>query len=110
MDSFRWQSDRGALVNPHNRLHNFISLVSAFSHEKQQILALGKLENKKESQIRVVKNLIKMLDLQGVVFSLDALDCQKATVKQIVEHGNEYVIGVKANQKHLWRQIKKTSK
>ncbi len=35
------------------------------------------MENKKESEINVVRNLIELLDLKGVVFTFDALHCQK---------------------------------
>ena len=49
-----------------------------------------------------------MLDLKGAVFSLDALHCQKDTVKTIVKSKNHYVIGVKGNQKKLHNRVKKT--
>ena len=35
------------------------------------------MENKHESEINVVRELIELLDLTGVVFTFDALDCQK---------------------------------
>ena len=35
------------------------------------------MENKHESEINVVRDLIKLLDLTGVVFTFDALHCQK---------------------------------
>lgn len=56
---------------------NFVSLVSVFSHKRGQVLKTAKLENKKRSEIPTVRELIEALDLQGVVFSLDALHCQK---------------------------------
>ena len=36
------------------------------------------MENKHESEINVVRELIELLDLTGVVFTFDALHCQKA--------------------------------
>jgi hypothetical protein len=56
---------------------NFVSVVSVFAHNRGQVLGLDKLENKKGSEITTVQNLIAALDIQGVVFSLDALHCQK---------------------------------
>jgi hypothetical protein len=56
---------------------NFVSLVSVFSHKRGQVLKVAKLENKKSSEIPTVVELIQLLDLQDVVFSLDALHCQK---------------------------------
>ncbi|NEO00294.1 MAG: hypothetical protein F6K50_34000 [Moorea sp. SIO3I7] len=35
------------------------------------------MENKQESEITVVRDLIELLDLTGVVFTFDALHCQK---------------------------------
>ena len=35
------------------------------------------MENKNESEINVVRELIELLDLSGVVFTMDALHCQK---------------------------------
>jgi len=56
---------------------NFVSLVSIFSHKKGQVLKVAKLENKKSSEISTVKELIETLDLKNLVFTLDALHCQK---------------------------------
>lgn len=56
---------------------NFVSLVSVFSHKRGQVLKTARLENQKRSEIPTVRALIEALDLQGVVFSLDALHCQK---------------------------------
>lgn len=41
------------------------------------VFGLEKLKNKKGSEITTVQNLLEALDIQGVVFSLDALHCQK---------------------------------
>jgi hypothetical protein len=56
---------------------NFVSLVSVFSHKRGQVFKTAKLENQKSSEIPAVRTLIEALDLHGVVFSLDALHCQK---------------------------------
>ncbi len=48
------------------------------------------MENKKESYIKVVRNLIELLDLKGVVFTFDALHCQKKLFFAIANSGNDY--------------------
>jgi hypothetical protein len=98
----------GTVKNPHSHHQRFTSLVSVFVSKQKQVLATGKVELGKKSEIETVKQLIEMLDLKGVIFSLDALHCQKDTVKTIVKSKNHYVIGVKGNQKKLHNQIKKT--
>lgn len=98
----------GTLKNPHNRHQQFTSLVSVFASKQKQVLATGKVELGKKSEIATVKQLIEMLGLKDVVFSLDALHCQKDTVKTIMKSKNHYVIGVKGNQKKLYSRVKKT--
>jgi predicted transposase YbfD/YdcC len=39
---------------------------------------MQKFENKHESEIETVQNLITALDLTGVVMTFDSLHCQKA--------------------------------
>jgi len=95
----------GTVTNPHDSLQEYVNLVSVFSHQRRQILALDKVENKK-SEINTVRNLIKQLDLEGITLTLDALHCQKETVKMIIKSKNDYIIGVKGNQKNLHKQIK----
>jgi len=98
----------GTLKNANTSKQNFKSLVSVFASKRKQILTASRLETKKENEIPVVKELIEALDLEGVVFTLDALHCQKKTVEEIIKSKNDYVIGVKGNQKNLLKQIKKT--
>ena len=74
------------------------------------MLSVGKINTKKENEIPTVRELIQLLDLEGVIFTLDALHCQVETVKIIVESRNDYVIGVKGNQPKLFEQVKKTPK
>lgn len=56
---------------------NFVSLVSVFSHTRGQVARAAALENLKSSEIPTVHHLIDTFGLQGMVFTLDALHCQK---------------------------------
>jgi predicted transposase YbfD/YdcC len=49
--------------------------------------------------------LIKMLELKGCLVTIDAMGCQKATVKLLSEKQADYVIAVKRNQQNLYRII-----
>ena len=101
---------RGTFKHPLNDLQNFMSLVTVFMSKKKQALSAGKLNVKKENEIPMVRELIKTLNLQGVIFTLDALHCQSKTTKTIIDTKNDYVVGVKDNQKNLLKQVKKTAK
>jgi hypothetical protein len=100
----------GTVTDSKNAGQNFISLVTVFASKRRQILAAGRISNKKESEIPKVRALIRVLNLEGHIFTLDALHCQKKTVQTIIESGNDYVIGVKGNQKKLYEQVKKTAR
>jgi hypothetical protein len=99
---------RGTMTNPNDSLQNFMSLVTIFMNRKKQALCVGKINTKKENEIPKVKELIEMLDIQGIIFSLDALHAQTKTVHTIIKSKNNYVIGVKNNQKNLLKTLKKT--
>ena len=101
---------RGTVANANSKMQDFVSLVTVFASRKQQVLSVGKINTKKENEIPTVRKLIEMLDLTGVIFTLDALHCQTKTVKTIIKTKNNYLIGVKGNQKRLYEQIKKTAK
>lgn len=101
---------KGTITNANDPLQDFMSLVTIFMNKKRQALFVGKINTKKENEIPKVKELIEMLDLQGVTFSLDALHAQTKTVNAIIKSNNNYVIGVKNNQKQLLSQLKKTVK
>ncbi|NES67010.1 MAG: ISAs1 family transposase [Okeania sp. SIO2D1] len=62
---------------------NFINCVSAFSHERGLVLGIKIFEKNRESEITIVRQLLEILDLKGVVFTLDALHCQKKPWRQL---------------------------
>ena len=57
-------------------------MVLAFSHYRGEILGIKIMENKKQSEIVAVQDLLELLDLKGVVFTMDALHCQKKRYQQ----------------------------
>jgi len=98
---------RGTVKNSQNNFQNFVSLVSVFASKRKQVLTTARIETQKENEIPKVQELIAMLNLKDVTFTLDALHCQEKTVKVIQKTGNHYIIGVKNNQKKLCQDIKK---
>ena len=52
-------------------------------------------------EIKAIPLILKDLDLEGCVVSIDAIGCQKEIVKTIVTCDANYVIGVKDNQPTL---------
>ncbi len=76
------KSLNNTVSNYDNAQQNFINCVSAFSHQRKLVLGIKMMENKEESEITVVRDLIELLDLTGMVFTFDALHCQKKPYQQ----------------------------
>ena len=71
------KSIQGTVQDYKSEYQNFVSIVSVFTGKRGLVLSMDKLENKEGSEITTVQNLIAALDIEGAVFSLDALHCQK---------------------------------
>lgn len=56
---------------------NFISIVSVFSHERGIVSQMQAFETGKQSEIEIVQQLISHFRASQVMFTLDALHCQK---------------------------------
>ncbi len=85
---------------------SYTNLVSLFATKTGLVITQGKVTNK-SNEIPLVAELISKLGLTGLVLTADALHAQKTTTEAIVASGNDYVIGVKGNQKKLYEQLKK---
>lgn len=101
------KSIKSTVVSSQDSHQNFVSLVSFFGQKTHLIRQVGILENKKTNEIEVVQQLFKSFQIKKVVFTLDALHCQKKTVKLIDSNQNGYIITVKKNQPTLRHAIKK---
>jgi predicted transposase YbfD/YdcC len=100
------KSLRNTVSNADNNKQNFISMVSLFSQQQGVVVSTAIMENKKESEICVIQQLLTQLNLENYVFTMDALHCQKKTVETIIESNNDYIIKVKKNQPKLQEAIR----
>ena len=71
------KSIRSTVNDYSNEYQNFVSLVSLFCSKREQVLHVEKLENKKGNEGQTVEELLEILDLKDVVFTMDALHCKK---------------------------------
>ena len=71
------KSIRGTVTEHRTDYQNFVSLVSVYSHQQGAVLATQQFESKHNSELKVVQTILKALNLEGVVFTMDALHCQK---------------------------------
>jgi len=82
-----------------------LHLVSAWCVEEN--LVLGQVAtDQKSNEITAVPKLLKMIDIQGAVLTMDALNCQKNIASQIITDGADYILSVKDNHPTLYQQVK----
>ncbi len=81
--------------------------VSAWATEQHLILGQV-MTDAKSNEITAIPKLLELLDLHGALVTIDAMGCQKAIAKQIVQQGGDYVLNVKENQPHLLEDIQAT--
>jgi predicted transposase YbfD/YdcC len=83
-----------------------LHLVSAWA--TAQRLSLGQLAvDGKSNEITAIPALLELLDLAGAIVTIDAMGCQKAIARQLVEQQADYVLTVKDNQPHLLEDIER---
>jgi predicted transposase YbfD/YdcC len=74
-----------------------LHMVSAWGCE--QGLVLGQIAtDAKSNEITAVPKLLAMLSLKDTIVTTDALNCQRAIARQIVDQGGDYALALKGNQ------------
>lgn len=81
-----------------------VHLLSAYAHETGQVLAQVRVDAKTNEHKRALA-LLGVLPIAGLVFTGDAMFCQRDLSQQIVARGGDYVWAVKENQPTLQADI-----
>lgn len=69
-------------------------------------LSLGQVAcAEKSNEITAIPALLRLIDLAGVVITIDAMGTQKAIAQQIVEGKGDYVFALKGNQETLHEAV-----
>ncbi len=82
-----------------------LNVVSAWASSASVVLGQVRCQEK-SNEITAIPELLKILDLQGCIVTIDAIGCQTEIVEEIVEKGADYVISLKGNQGNLHQAIK----
>lgn len=80
-------------------------MVSAFVAANQMVFAQVKTEGKGQ-ELDAIQKLLKMVDIDGAVITIDALGCNKDVVELILQGGGHYLLQVKENQPTLHERVK----
>ncbi len=89
----------------HGRGQRALHLVSAWATENRVMLGQVKSEEK-SNEIEAIPALLKLIDVKGSIVTIDAMGCQKAIAKQIIEQEADYVLSLKDNQPKLHDMVK----
>ena len=81
-----------------------IHMVSAWAVQDHLILGQVKTEDK-SNEITAIPELLKVIDVEGCVVTIDAMGCQKEIAKEIVKQGGDYVLSLKGNQGTLHKEV-----
>jgi predicted transposase YbfD/YdcC len=83
-----------------------IHVISAFVGEKQ--ITLGEIKSEsKRGEIKEIPKLLDMVDVRGHIVTIDSIGCQREITAKLrsKEVGADYVIGLKKNQKNLYKAV-----
>ena len=81
-----------------------LRIVSAWASSNGVSLGQEKVSDK-SNEIKAIPLLIKALDLEGCIITIDAIACQHEIVSTVIDAKADYLISVKKNQKKLYETI-----
>ena len=82
-----------------------IHMVSAWACANGLVLGQIKTEEK-SNEITAIPQLLRTLEIEGCIVTIDAMGCQKRICETIVEKGADYVFSLKGNQGNLNDDVK----
>lgn len=81
-----------------------LHVVTAFAAERRLVLAQAAVHTK-QNEILAARDVLNMLDINGMLVTADALHCNAGTTALIIERGADYLIGLKANRQAMLRDV-----
>lgn len=81
-----------------------IHMVSAWASANRLVLGQCKVDEK-SNEITAIPELLKLLEINGCIVTIDAMGCQKEIASQIIEQGADYVLALKGNQGGLFEDV-----
>lgn len=101
--------DGKTLRGSHDRANGkkALHLVSAWAAENRMVLAQVAVDEK-SNEITAIPELLKLLDLEGCLVTIDAIGTQRAIAAQIIDQQADYALALKENQGDLYENVKDT--
>jgi len=96
--------DGKSLRGSHDNDLSAIHMVSAWAAGNGMVLGQVRTDEK-SNEITAIPELIRSLELDGAVVTIDAMGTQKTIAKQITDKKADYVLSLKANQPNMHDQV-----
>lgn len=84
---------------------SMIHMVSAWASANGIVLGQRKTDDK-SNEITAIPELLKILEIEGCIVTIDAMGCQTKIAETIVGKGADYVLSLKGNQGNLHENVK----
>lgn len=81
-----------------------VYMVSAWANNNNMVLGQVKVDEK-SNEIKAVPKLLKLLDLEGSLVTIDAMGTQKGIAKGIIDAQADYLLALKGNQGSLKKAV-----
>ena len=90
----------------HDRTNGLGALHSVSIWASEFGLSLGQVAcAEKSNEITAIPELLRLVDIQGAIITIDAMGTQKAIAAQIIEGKADYVLALKGNQETLHQAV-----
>ena len=81
-----------------------IHMVSAWANANRLVLGQLKADDK-SNEITAIPQLLRLLELDGAIVTIDAMGCQKEIARAITDQGADYVLALKDNHPTLHGEV-----
>ena len=90
----------------HDRNHGLGALHAVSVWASEFGLSLGQVAcAEKSNEITAIPELLRLVDIQGAIITIDAMGTQKAIAAQIIDSDADYVLALKGNQETLHQAV-----
>jgi predicted transposase YbfD/YdcC len=98
--------DGKTLRRSHDRRKGLGALHSVSVWASEFGLSLGQVAcAEKSNEITAIPELLRLVDIDGAIITIDAMGTQKAIAAQIVDGGADFVLALKGNQETLHQEV-----
>lgn len=81
-----------------------LQTLNVYSNDYGMCLA-QKFISEKTNEIPAAQELLRLMDLKGMIVTADAMNCQKGTVEVIIDGEGDYVLALKGNQGLFYEEV-----